>query len=142
MLLTVALASFARMPANATYASDLLPGLLLAAMGMAFAFVGLNTAALTVPERHAGLGSGLFGTSQQVGGALGVAVLSSIVASHGSSGAPAAGPALADGLGVAFRVDAAVALVAVGAALVLLGRADRATASVPVTSQASAAAAA
>ncbi len=143
VLLTVALASFARMPENPTYARDLLPGLLLAAMGMAFAFVGLNTAALsTVPERHAGLGSGLFGTSQQVGGALGVAVLSSIVAAHGSSGAPAAGPALADGLGVAFWVDAAIALAGVGAALVLLGRADRATASVPVTSQASAAAAA
>ena len=145
VLLTVALASFARMPENATYARDLLPGLLLAAMGMAFAFVGLNTAALsTVPARHAGLGSGLFGTSQQVGGALGVAVLSSIVAAHGSSGAPAAGSALADGLGVAFWVDAAIALVAVGAALVLLGRADRATAPVPVpvNGQASAAAAA
>jgi hypothetical protein len=133
VLLTVALASFARMPEHATYARDLLPGLLLAAIGMAFAFVGLNTAALsTVPARHAGLGSGLLGTSQQVGGALGVAVLSSLVAAHGSSGAPAAGQALAAGLGAAFWIDAAIALVAVGAALVLLGRADCATA--PVTS--------
>ena len=144
VLLTVALASFARMPESPTYARDLLPGLLLAAMGMAFAFVGLNTAALsTVPERHAGLGSGLLGTSQQIGGALGVAVLSSIVAAQGSSGAQAAGPALAAGLGTAFWVDAAIALVAVGAALVLLGRADCATGSLPVApGQASAAAAA
>ena len=141
VLLTVALASFARMPEEATYARDLLPGLLLAAMGMAFAFVGLNTAALaTVPAKHAGLGSGLLGTSQQVGGALGVAVLSSIVAAHGSAAAPAAAPALAAGLGIAFWVDAAIALVAVGAALVLLGRADCATA--PVTAGAPAAAAA
>ncbi len=142
-LLTVALASFARMPEHATYARDLLPGLLLAAMGMAFAFVGLNTAALsTVPARHAGLGSGLLGTSQQVGGALGVAVLSSLVAAHGSSGAPPTGQALAAGLGAAFWVDAGVALVAVGAALVLLGRADCATAPAPVGTPARAAAAA
>lgn len=143
VLLAVALASFARMPEDAAYARDLLPGLLLAAMGMAFAFVGLNNAALgTVPAKHAGLGSGLFATSQQVGGALGIAVLSSIVAAHEAPGQGVALPALAHGVGVAFWVDAGIALVGVGAALVLLGRGSCAAASAPVSSPAGAAAAA
>lgn len=142
VLLGIALASFAQMPENAAYARDLLPGLLLAAMGMAFAFVGLNNAALgTVPAKHAGLGSGLFATSQQVGGALGIAVLSSIVAAHGSPAGSVVSPGLAHGLCVAFWVDAGIALVGVGAALVLLGRGGCASTSAPGSAAGAAAAA-
>ncbi len=125
-LLAAALASFARMPDEAIYVRDVLPGLIVAATGMAFAFVGLNGAALsTVPERHAGLGSGLLGTSQQVGAALGIAVLSAIAAAPVSPDGPGLTRGPSDGLAVAFWVDAVLALVAIGAALFFIGRADR-----------------
>ncbi|MGH3387605.1 MAG: MFS transporter [Actinomadura sp.] len=78
-LLTAALGLLTRLPADAAYAVHLLPTMLLAGG------FGLAISALTVfgmsdaGERDAGVASGLFNTTQQVGGALGVAVLSTLV---------------------------------------------------------------
>ena len=81
--LTAAMIWYAQIPVHASFASDLLPGYLLVGVGIAFAFVPVSIAALAgVAEREAGLASGLINTSQQIGGAVGTAVASSIFTSH------------------------------------------------------------
>jgi EmrB/QacA subfamily drug resistance transporter len=78
---TAGLFYLARVPADGSYASDLLPGLLLMSFGMGNTFVPITLIATTNMEHaDAGLASGLFNTSQQVGGALGLAVLSTLAA--------------------------------------------------------------
>jgi EmrB/QacA subfamily drug resistance transporter len=128
-LLAIGLASFSRVPADGSYVRDLLPGFLVVAIGMAFSFVSVNVAALTgVENRDAGLGSGLVGTSQQVGAALGLALLSSIAMTHADAAERAGDPAsvaLNGGLQVGFGVGALVALAGVAAVLLLL-RSDEA----------------
>ncbi len=67
---------------NGTYLHDVLPGLIFMAMGLGMEFVSLTIAATNgVPPRESGLASGLLNTSQQVGGSLGLAILSGITAS-------------------------------------------------------------
>ena len=86
--LTLAAVGFgllAGVPAEASYAADLLPGLLIFGIGLGMAFVAASIGALEgVTERDSGLASGLINTMQQVGGALGVAVLATIALSHSS----------------------------------------------------------
>ena len=66
-------------PTHGTYLSDLLPGLLLISIGMGLVFVPLTLIATTnIASSDAGLASGVLNTTQQVGGALGLAVLSSL----------------------------------------------------------------
>lgn len=68
------------------YLHNVLPGLLVFASGMGFTFIAITIAATSgVPHNVAGLASGLLNTSQQIGGALGLAVLSSIAANRTSS---------------------------------------------------------
>jgi EmrB/QacA subfamily drug resistance transporter len=68
-----------RMPLHGSYAPDLLPGLILMAIGFGAVFVGVTTAANAgVPANKAGLAAGLLSTSQQLGMALGLALLSAI----------------------------------------------------------------
>lgn len=133
-LLAIGLWSFSRVPADGSYVRDLLPGFLVVAIGMAFSFVSVNVAALTgIEARDAGLGSGLVGTSQQVGAALGLALLSSIAMAHADTAERAGQPAsvaLTGGLQVAFGAGALVALVGVAAVLLLLRR-DEADAPTP-----------
>jgi EmrB/QacA subfamily drug resistance transporter len=74
------------LPWDGNYVSDLLPGLLLIAVGMGMTFVPITLMATTgVASSDAGLASGLLNTSQQVGGALGLAILSTVAANHASS---------------------------------------------------------
>ncbi len=81
-LLTVGLLSFTRIGVGDSYAAALLPGFLIVALGMALCFVPISIAALAgVQQREAGLASGLLNTSQQIGGAVGIALLSSIAVS-------------------------------------------------------------
>jgi MFS family permease len=104
------------------------------AMGMAFSFVAISIAALAgVEAKDAGLASGLINTSQQIGGALGIAVLSSVAVSHSHS-SEGASAALTNGFHAAFWVGAAVAAVGVLASVVLVRSEDLAElpASVPV----------
>jgi EmrB/QacA subfamily drug resistance transporter len=117
-----------RVPADGSYVSDLLPGLLLMAFGMGNVFVPITLIATTnVAAEDAGLASGLFNTSQQVGGALGLAVLSTLGASktvsdlQGLGHAPSAGEragALVEGFQVAFT--GAAILMVVGLVLLLI----------------------
>jgi EmrB/QacA subfamily drug resistance transporter len=82
-LLTGAMIWYSQIPVHGKFASDLLPGYLMVGVGIAFAFVPVSIAALAgVAEREAGLASGLINTSQQIGGAIGTAVASTVFASH------------------------------------------------------------
>ena len=88
MLLSIAgMLLFARMPLGGSYATDVLPGMLISSLGMGAIFMPLTLMATTgLEDEDQGLASGLFNTSQQVGGALGLAILTTIAASkeHGS----------------------------------------------------------
>src|SRR5947207_9449226 len=82
-LLTGAMIWYSQVPVHGKFASDLLPGYLMVGVGIAFAFVPVSIAALAgVAEREAGLASGLINTSQQIGGAVGVAIASTVFTSH------------------------------------------------------------
>src|SRR5215468_3403481 len=70
---------FAQVPVHGSYLADLLGPSLLIALGLGFAFVPITILAETGVEDHEyGLASGLLNTSQQIGGALGLAVLATI----------------------------------------------------------------
>jgi MFS family permease len=74
---------FAQVPVHAGYLADLLGPSLLIALGLAFAFVPITILAETgVHDQDYGLASGLLNTSQQVGGALGLAILTTIATSR------------------------------------------------------------
>lgn len=71
---------------SSTYWADIFPGLALVAAGAGMSFVALTIAATSgVPANESGLASGLLNTAQQIGGALGLAILSGIAASHAAS---------------------------------------------------------
>jgi len=134
-LLTVGLLSFTQVSVGGSYVGDLLPGFLLTAAGMAFSFVSISIAALAgVEARDAGLASGLINTSQQIGGALGIAVLSAVAIAQTNgaarTGSDAAPQALTDGFQAAFWVGVGVAAVGVVAALFLIRKEELET--VPV----------
>jgi EmrB/QacA subfamily drug resistance transporter len=96
-LLTGAMVWYSQVPEHGHFVSDLLPGYLMVGVGIAFAFVPVSIAALAgVQEREAGLASGLINTSQQIGGAIGTALVSTVFASHLKSLAGAARPTIAD----------------------------------------------
>jgi EmrB/QacA subfamily drug resistance transporter len=92
MVLTViGMLLFSRVPVDGSYASDVLPGMILSALGMGAIFMPLTLVATTGLENaDQGLASGLFNTSQQVGGALGLAILTTIAAGHTHGSSPAA----------------------------------------------------
>jgi EmrB/QacA subfamily drug resistance transporter len=123
-LLALGMILFAQIPVDGSYAADLLPGFLIVALGMALCFVPISIAALAgVQQAEAGLASGLINTSQQIGGAVGIALLSSIAISRTESeivSGVAQPEALTAGFQLAFWVGAAIALVGVVAALVLI----------------------
>ena len=74
---------YTQIPVDASYWSDLLPGYLLVGFAIPFAFIPVSIAALAGVDRdEAGLASGLINTAQQIGGAIGVAVVSSVSLSH------------------------------------------------------------
>jgi EmrB/QacA subfamily drug resistance transporter len=72
-----------RIPVHGSYVSDLLPGLLIVSVGLGAVFVGVTTAANAgVPADRAGLAAALLNSSQQLGGALGLAIFSAIATSR------------------------------------------------------------
>jgi EmrB/QacA subfamily drug resistance transporter len=124
--LTAGLVYFTQVSVGGTYAGDLLPGFLLIGFGIGFAFVPISIAALAgVEAAEAGLASGLINTSQQIGGALGIAALSTIATSH-TADKVAAGvalpTALVDGFTAAFLAGVGIAAVGILAALTLIRR--------------------
>ena len=78
-----ALILFARLPVDGHYATDLLPAFLLSGIGLAMAFVPMSIGGLTgVRPADAGVASGLITTSQQIGGAIGVAAATTIATTY------------------------------------------------------------
>jgi MFS family permease len=122
--LTAGLVYFTQVSVHGTYVSDLLPGFLLVGVGLGFSFVPISIAALAgVRQAEAGLASGLFNTTQQIGGALGIALLSTIATSrtsHALADGTAAPSALVHGFTGAFVVGAGIAAVGIVAALTLI----------------------
>ena len=78
-VMTIGLVLFTQVSPDGTYLKNLLPGFLVIGFGMPLAFVSLTIAALAGTQPHeAGLASGLINTSQQIGGAVGIAILSTV----------------------------------------------------------------
>ena len=127
-LLAGGLAYFTQVSVDGSYVADLLPGFLLVGVGIGFSFVPVSIAALTgVSAREAGLASGLINTSQQVGGALGLALLVTVANTRtdnllgdGVELTAALTAALTAGFSLAFWVAIGFAVVALTATLVML----------------------
>ena len=120
----IGLVFFTFVSVNGTYLGDLLPGFLLVGVGMGFSFVPVSIAALAgVQGPEAGLASGLINTSQQIGGALGLALLTTVATTH-AEGAIADGTpppvAFTDGFSLAFWVSAGFAVLSLATTLVAL----------------------
>ena len=125
-MLTGGLVYFTQVSVGGSYLGDLLPGFLLIGIGIGFSFVPISIAALAgVEAAEAGLASGLINTSQQIGGALGIAALSTIATSR-TADALASGSALrvalVDGFTTAFLVGVGIAGLGIVAALTLIRR--------------------
>jgi EmrB/QacA subfamily drug resistance transporter len=129
MLMAAAgLVLYARLPVHGHYFWDLFPAFLLSGVGMALAFVPMTIGALTgVRQSDAGIASGLINTSQQIGGAIGVAAATTIATTvtghyvHAHAGATAlSGAALTHGFEIAFYALAAVAAIAAIMAAILI----------------------
>ena len=134
-MLTGGLLYFTQVSVGGSYVGDLLPGFLLTGVGIGFSFVPISIAALTgVKAAEAGLASGLINTSQQIGGALGIAALSTIATSQTQDSLVSGSvlpQAMVDGFSSAFLVGAVVAALGVVAALTLIRSNELATDSVP-----------
>jgi predicted MFS family arabinose efflux permease len=132
---TVGLALFTQVSVTGTYWSEIFPGVAVMSIGMGLTFVPLTLLATTnVQNEDAGLASGIFNTSQQIGGALGLAVLSTLAASRTSSltkDGVGGTEALTRGFHVAFAVGAA--FLAAGLAVLLVGIRKRHVASIDTT---------
>jgi EmrB/QacA subfamily drug resistance transporter len=124
--LTAGLVYFTQVSVGGSYLGDLLPGFLLVGFGIGFAFVPISIAALAgVQAAEAGLASGLINTSQQIGGALGIAALSTIASSRTDDALAGGTPlpsALVDGFTNAFIAGTVIAALGVLASLTLIRR--------------------
>ncbi|HXH96100.1 MAG TPA: DHA2 family efflux MFS transporter permease subunit [Gaiellaceae bacterium] len=116
-LIAAAMVWYAQIPVHGRFAGDLLPPYLLMGIGMAFAFIPVSIAALAgVEAREAGLASGLINTSQQIGGALGVAIASTVAFTHVKTllaSGHSQPEAMTSGFALAFWVLAALAAASV-----------------------------
>jgi MFS family permease len=122
---------FAQIPVDGSYLVNLFGGFMLIGIGLGFSFVPVSIAALAgVPPKEAGLASGLINTSQQIGGALGVAILTTVSTTRTEnliSDGTAQPQALTDGFALAFWVAAGFAVVAILATLFTIRGEDIAT---------------
>jgi hypothetical protein len=114
------------------FLSNLAGPMVVAGAGTAFAFIPISIAALAgVKEHQAGLASGLLNTSQQLGGAIGIAIASSVAASHTQMllhAGKAAPAALTGGFQQALWVLGGIGLLAIPAIFALFRREARSTA--------------
>jgi MFS family permease len=120
---------FSQVSVGGGFLTDILAPSLLAAIGLGFGFVTSTIAAVAgVEEREQGLASGLINTSQQIGGALGLAVLSTIATSRTddvmASGTSSLPNALNEGFQSAFLGGAVIALLGFAATLILIRSRD------------------
>jgi EmrB/QacA subfamily drug resistance transporter len=125
----VGLLLLSRVSVDGSYAADVLPGILVMAAGLGLTFVPLTLIATNnVSDGDAGLASGIFNSAQQIGGALGLAILATVAAGQ-TVGSPQEDPAryassLVDGFQAAFAVGAGLMLMGVVLTAVLVRRRD------------------
>ncbi len=124
LLAAAGMAVLTQVPVNGTYAGDLLPGLIPMSIGMGLVFVPITLMGTGgVKREDAGLASGLFNTAQQVGGSLGLAILSTVAASRTSnlisSHSATVIAARVSGYHVAFAT--AAGMLALGAVILIVG---------------------
>jgi EmrB/QacA subfamily drug resistance transporter len=128
LIAAAALGWLTQLPADGRYFWDVFPALILGGVGMAFSFISMTIAGLTgVEQGDAGVASGLINTSRQIGGAIGLAAVSTIAATTSSSyrdahpGAPSLeSAALTHGFEISFYVLVAVALIGAAIAAVFV----------------------
>jgi EmrB/QacA subfamily drug resistance transporter len=133
-LAIVGLLLFMRLQPDGSYVTDVLPGIMLASIGMGLTFVPITLIATSgIPDDDAGLASGLYNTSQQIGGALGLAILATLsvdatqetLSGLGREPQPAdQAQALVDGFHVAYLGSAVFIAAGFFALLFLLSRRD------------------
>ncbi|MEA2223831.1 MAG: hypothetical protein QOH83_2207 [Solirubrobacteraceae bacterium] len=134
-LITIALLWLGQVPVEGAYVTHLVGPMVIAAVGLGFAFVPVTIAAVNgVSADESGLASGLINTSQQIGGALGLAILGTIASSKtddlitAAHGAPAAVPdALTQGFQLAFLTGAGFAVLGIVATLLFVSGEDSKT---------------
>ncbi len=138
-LLTAGMVWYSQIPVHGSFVSDLLPGYVMVGVGIAFAFVPVSIAALAgVVEREAGLASGLINTSQQIGGAVGTAVASTIFTTHFKSlrtDGKSLPVALTGGYSWAFYGLAVVGVLAFIAAITLIRGGEMSQAPAPAAAE-------
>ena len=128
---------FVRLPVRGQYFSDLFPGLVVAGAGLGLCLVAASVAAISgITQEEAGIASGLINTAQQVGGALGLAILlavaSDITTNKSKSGPPTSSTVL-DGFHGAFVVAAIITVVAIAVSLSVLPKGSGVTAAAPAS---------
>jgi EmrB/QacA subfamily drug resistance transporter len=124
VLIAVGLVLFAQAPVGASYASDILPSMVLLGIGAGLGFPSLMKLAMSAAtQSDSGLASGLVNTTQQVGGALGLAVLATLSTTRtdtllatGDSNASA----LTSGFHLAFMIGAGLVIAGIGLAVIVL----------------------
>jgi EmrB/QacA subfamily drug resistance transporter len=134
VMVTVGLLWFTQLPPDGVYLKNIVAPMILAAFGLGFAFVPVTIAAVSgISKDDSGLASGLINTSQQIGGALGLAVLATIantrthdlvVAAGGDPRLPPDPASLTDGFNQAFLAGAGFGLLGIIAALVMIRSSD------------------
>jgi Na+/melibiose symporter-like transporter len=117
---------FTQVSADGSYWVDLLPGFFASGVGLGFSFVPMSIAALAgVAPHEAGLASGLINTTQQIGGALGVAVFSTVSTTrteHLLKTGDSPKSALTSGFSLAFWVAVGFAVAGFAATLLMIRR--------------------
>jgi EmrB/QacA subfamily drug resistance transporter len=130
VLVAAGLAWFQRVPVDGEYVTDLLPSMLLLGIGAGLSFPSLMTLAMAgVGPSDSGLASGLVNTTQQVGGALGLAVLATLSADRTDSlraSGDSTAEALTGGYHLAFGIAAGLVVAGLVATLALLRTDSRA----------------
>ena len=122
LLDSVSLGLFTQLPSGGHYFWNLFPGMVVGGVGLALSFVPVTIAGLTgVSRADAGIASGLINTSRQVGGAVGLAAVSTIVTAYTTGGSTAAvDSGLTRGFQVGFLILSGVALLGAAIAGILL----------------------
>jgi EmrB/QacA subfamily drug resistance transporter len=120
ILSTAGLILLTQLPVHGSYLTNVLPSIALSSLGMGAVFMPLTLIATTgLEDADQGLASGLFNTSQQIGGALGLAVLSTLATSKTPSvGSPTAN--LVTGFHWAFGAGAVAMVVGLGVMVAML----------------------
>jgi EmrB/QacA subfamily drug resistance transporter len=139
LLMTFSYTWYTQLPVDGTFWTHLFIPYLASGFGLAFVFIPLSLAALTVVEdRIAGISSGLLNTSQQIGGALGVAIMATIATTHSETlleeGKPEA-EALTSGFNWAFWVAAGFMFLGAVITLVVLRNRDVPTHETPAVAE-------